>query len=122
MVRGISGDGYTDDQGFIWRLYRPLPESHAVLWTVVITASIFDIVTTIVGLANRLEEGNAVARAFIATYGTPGIGLLKFSALVLLVIAWSVLLNDRHATQVLTAFAVISLLTVALNAVTLASI
>lgn len=122
MGSGISGDEIHNEEGFIWRLYRPLPESHAVLWTVVITASIFDIVTTIVGLANRLEEGNAVARAFIATYGTPGIGLLKFSALVLLVVAWTILLNDRHATQVLAAFAVISLLTVALNAMTLATI
>lgn len=121
MEPGTSGDNKLASQGFVWRLYRPLSESDAVLWSVVIIASIFDIVTTIVGLANRLEEGNAVARAFIATYGTPGIGLLKFSALVLLVISWSILL-DRHATKVLTAFALVSLLTVALNAITLATI
>lgn len=121
MERGVKGGSRSDNHGFIWRIYRPLSESDAVLWTVVIIASIFDIVTTIVGLANRLEEGNAVARAFITTYGTPGIGLLKFSALVLLVIAWTILL-DRHATKVLAAFALISLLTVANNAVTLSSI
>lgn len=122
MVRGGDNGIEPGEYRFCWRFVRPLPESHAVLWTVVITASIFDIVTTIVGLATRLEEGNAVARAFIATYGTPGIGLLKFSALVLLVIAWAILLNDRHATQVLAAFAIISLVTVALNAITLASL
>lgn len=122
----MGGDISEGDDGgnhrFVWRLYRPLPESHAVLWTVILTATVFDIVTTIVGLANRLEEGNAVARAFIATYGTPGIGLLKFSALVILVVAWATLLDDRHATQILAAFAVLSLLTVALNAMTLASL
>lgn len=122
----MGGDLSEGDEGeshrFVWRLNRPLPESHAVLWTVILTATVFDIVTTIVGLANRLEEGNAVARAFIATYGTPGIGLLKFSALVILVVAWAILLDDRHATQILAAFAVLSLLTVALNAITLASL
>lgn len=122
MGGDLSEGGNGENHRFGWRIYRPLPESHAVLWTVILTASVFDIVTTIVGLANRLEEGNVVARAFIATYGTPGIGLLKFSALVVLVVAWAVLLDDRHATRILAAFAVLSLLTVALNAMTLAAI
>ena len=95
--------------------------THALLWTVVIVASVFDIMTTIVGLEHSLEEGNVVARAFIATYGMPGIGLLKFVALVLLVLAWAKLL-DRHATTVLAAFAVISLATVTWNVMTLAAI
>ena len=64
---------------------------------------------------------NAVARAYLSTYGDPGIALLKFAALVLLVVAWKVLPN-REATVVLAGFASISLLTVALNAMTLASI
>lgn len=100
---------------------RRLSESHAVLWTVVILASLFDIVTTMVGLERGLAEGNAVARAFVETYGTPGVGLLKFSALVVVVVCWA-WLDDRRATAVLTAFALVSLLVVASNALTLASL
>lgn len=104
-----------------WRLRRSLTESDAVLWSVVILASVFDIVTTIVGVERGLTEGNAVARAFIETYGTVGIGLLKFSALVLVVVLWAAL-DDERATLVLATFAVVSLCVVALNAVTLASL
>jgi uncharacterized membrane protein len=99
---------------------RQLSENHAVLWTVVILASLFDVVTTMVGLGVGLAEGNAVARAFIDTYGAPGIGLLKFSALVLVVTLWA-LFDDHRATVVLAVFAVVSLVVVALNALTLAS-
>ncbi|MBX0348864.1 DUF5658 family protein [Haloarcula pellucida] len=102
-------------------LERRLSESHAVLWAVVILASLFDIVTTMVGLERGLTEGNAVARAFIETYGTPGVGLLKFSALVVVVVCWA-WFDDRRATAVLTAFALVSLAVVASNAVTLASV
>lgn len=99
---------------------RQLSESHTVLWAVVILASLFDVVTTIVGLGVGLDEGNAVARAFIATYGTSGVGLLKFSALVLVVVCWA-RLDDRRATAVLTGFAIVSIAVVALNAMTLAA-
>jgi uncharacterized membrane protein len=105
---------------FVWRMTRPLSESDAVLWTVVILASMFDIVTTIVGIERGFTEGNTVARAFIETYGTPGIGLLKFSALVLVVIFWAAL-DDEPASAVLLAFALVSLLVVASNALTLAT-
>lgn len=98
---------------------RPLPESDAVLWAVVILASVFDIVTTIVGIGRGFPEGNVVARVFIETYGTPGIGLLKFSALVVVAIGWFVL-PDRYATAGLHGMAVASLVVVALNTATLA--
>lgn len=100
---------------------RTLNENHAVLWTVIITSAVLDILTTMVGLGIGLDEGNAVARAFIATYGLTGIGWLKFAALVVLVITWAVL-PDRRSTVVLVGFAVVSLLVVALNALTLAVI
>ncbi|MFB6218578.1 MAG: DUF5658 family protein [Halobacteriaceae archaeon] len=100
------------------RLERRLTESDAVLWAAVIVASVFDVLTTMTGLEAGLTEGNAVARAFIATYGTPGIGLLKFVALVVLVVAWGVL-PDREASLGLAAFAVVAVLTIAVNAVTL---
>ena len=77
--------------------------------------------TTVVGMDRGFGEGNAVARAFIETYGTPGIGLLKFSALVVVVIAWA-RFDDRRATAVLLGFALVSLGVVALNATTLASV
>ena len=74
-------DGYLED--------RPFAETDAVLWTVVLLAGVFDIITTMVGLGIGLEEGNAVARAFIATYGLSGIGWLKLVALVILATVWS---------------------------------
>jgi hypothetical protein len=100
---------------------RSLSESDAVLWAVVIVASVFDIVTTIVGIAQGASEANAVAVAFLETYGKPGIGLLKFAALVVVALSWW-RLPDRHGSVVLLAFALVSLLVVALNALTLASL
>jgi len=100
---------------------QPLPETDGVLWTVVIVASVFDVLTTMVGLGLGLQEGNAVARAFIATYGSVGIGGLKLAGLILLVFAWAGL-EDRSATIVLAGFAVLSLLVVLLNAITLATV
>jgi hypothetical protein len=104
-----------------WPAERPLSESDAVLWTVVLVASALDIVTTIVGLGRGASEANAVARAFLATYGSPGIGLLKFAALVLVAVLWYVF-PDEHATTVLVAFALVSLLVVALNTLTLLAV
>jgi hypothetical protein len=100
---------------------RPLSDSDAVLWAVVIVVSVFDIVTTIVGIAQGASEANQVAVAFLETYGTLGIGLLKFSALVVVTLAWWQL-DDRYGSVVLLAFALASLLVVALNALTLASL
>lgn len=117
----MGGSESAADEGrlsFVWRVERRLPESHAVLWTVVIVASAFDVVTTIAGLGRGFEEGNAVARAFLATYGTPGIGMLKLVALVLLVITWAVL-PDRQGEYALTGFAIVSVVVVWLNAMTL---
>jgi hypothetical protein len=110
-----------DERPLAWQVERQLTESHAVLWAVVIVSSIFDVVTTITGLSLGLTEGNAVAQAFIATYGTSGIGLLKFIALFLLILTWSAL-PDRSATYVLSGFAVVSLFTITLNAITLAGL
>ena len=100
---------------------RHLTETHAVQWTVIVVASGLDVVTTIVGIERGAAEGNAVARAFIETYGTPGIGLLKFAALVVVVLLWG-LLPERYGTAVLSGFALVSLLVVAANALTLAGL
>ena len=103
------------------RLERTLPESEAILWTVVLLASTFDVVTTMVGVGRGLEEGNAVAVAFMDAYGASGIGLLKFSALVVVVVLWAAL-PERYGIVVLQGFALVSLLVVGLNAVTLAGV
>jgi hypothetical protein len=98
---------------------RTLPESDAVLWTVVILASVLDVVTTMVGVGRGVPEGNVVARVFMETYGTPGVGLLKFSALVVVTVGWFVL-PERYGTAGLQGMALASLVVVALNTVTLA--
>ncbi|SDE93827.1 DUF5658 family protein [Halorientalis regularis] len=116
-----SGSPPDDSRDALERFERELPESHAVLWTVIIVAAVFDVVTTLAGLSVGFEEGNRVARAFLATYGDAGIGLLKFAALVVLVVTWHSL-PDRPAELVLTGFAVVSVVTVALNALTLLSL
>lgn len=103
------------------RLERTLPESDAVLWTVIVLASMFDVITTIVGVGQGFDEGNAVAVAFMDAYGASGIGLLKFSALVVVVVLWAAL-PERYGTVVLQAFALVSLLVVGLNALTLAGV
>ncbi|MFB6201089.1 MAG: DUF5658 family protein [Halorhabdus sp.] len=97
---------------------RPLPETDAVLWTVVIVGSALDVVTTIVGVGSGLPEGNAIARAFMATYGTPGIGALKLAALLVLVIAWQYL-EGESARLALMGFALVTLAVSALNTLTL---
>ena len=112
-------EGLLTLEGFLAE--EPLPETDGVLWTVVIVASVFDVVTTMVGLGLGLQEGNAVARAFIDTYGSVGIGGLKLAGLIVLVFAWAGL-EDRSATIVLAGFAVLSLLVVLLNAITLATV
>ena len=110
----MAGDGWEPN----W-FERTLPESDAVLWTVVILASVLDVVTTIVGVGQGVPEGNVVARVFMETYGTPGIGLLKFSALVVVSVGW-VVLPDRYATAGLQGMALSSLVVVASNTATLA--
>lgn len=65
--------------------------------------------------------GNPVALALIDTYGTPGVGLVNFSALVVVVLLWATL-PDRYATAVLSAFALVSLAVVGVNTVTLAAL
>lgn len=72
MSRTISVGGEHTSESDRFAIEQQLSESHTVLWAVVILASLFDVVTTIVGLGVGLTEGNAVAQAFIATYGTAG--------------------------------------------------
>ena len=97
---------------------RAILDADLLLWTAVITASVLDVLTTIIGLGIGLTEGNAVARAFIHTYGEPGIGALKLVGLVILVLVW-VGLSDRSGTIVLAGFAVVSSTVVLWNLLTI---
>ena len=100
---------------------KPLPETDAILWTVVIVGAILDVTTTIVGVGSGASEGNPVARAFLETYGTPGIGALKLVSLVVLTLTWHAL-EEQSARLSLAAFALVSLVVTVLNTLTLASL
>lgn len=118
----VLSDWLSDGRGVLpGDVERHLSETHAVQWSVILIATVFDITTTVVGVEQGAEEGNAVAQAFIETYGTPGLGLLKFAALVTVLVLWAAL-PDRYGTAILSGFALISLFVVALNAITLAGL
>jgi len=95
-----------------------MTRTHAVLWTVVLVATVLDILTTMVGLERGLREGNVVVRAAVEALGVPGLWLVKFGAMVWLVGGWA-LLSDRNAAIFLALFAVVTVATVAANVVTL---
>lgn len=95
-----------------------MSETDAVLWTVVLVASIADVVTTISGLALGLGEGNVVVRSMIESLGLAGFWIVKFVALVVLVVSWSAL-PERTATAFLAVFSLVTLSVVLHNAVTL---
>ncbi len=98
-----------------------LSVSHAVLWTVILLTSLFDIVTTTVGLELGLREGNAVARALIESYGVVGLAILKIGALVVVALVWAAL-DERRSTAALVGFALVSSFVVALNTVALVTV
>ena len=52
-----------------------MTRTHAVLWTVVLVATVLDILTTMVGLERGLREGNVVVRAAVEALGVPVIGM-----------------------------------------------
>ena len=100
------------------RRERRMTRSHAVLWSVILVATVLDILTTMVGLERGLREGNVVVRTLVETLGLPGLWLVKFAAMVWLVGGWA-LLSDRNAAIFLALFAVVTVATVAANVVTL---
>ena len=100
---------------------KPLPETDALLWTIVIVGAILDVTTTIVGVGSGASEGNPVALAFLETYGTPGIGALKLVALVVLALTWHAL-EEQSARLALAGFAIVSLVVIVLNTLTLLSL
>jgi hypothetical protein len=110
-----------DTQLFTVRREREMTRTHAILWGVVLVATVLDVVTTILGLERGLTEGNVVVGWLVETLGLPGLWLVKFGAMVWLVGGW-VLLSDRNASIFLGLFATVTVATVVSNVFALLSI
>ncbi|MFB6297171.1 MAG: DUF5658 family protein [Salinirussus sp.] len=97
-----------------------MTRAHAVLWAVILVATVADVVLTMVGTAGGLAEGNALVRTMMAAMGPAGLWLVKFAAMVWLVGGWS-LLSDRNATVFLGLFAAVTVAVTAHNSLLVAS-
>ncbi|MFC6974021.1 DUF5658 family protein [Halomicroarcula sp. GCM10025709] len=107
--------GTTDEESlFTFRRERRLTRSHAVLWAVILAATVADVLLTMTGLARGFEEGNVVVATLLAEFGLAGLWLVKFGAMVWLVGGWA-LLSDRNATVFLALFATVTLAVVVYN-------
>jgi hypothetical protein len=100
---------------------RRMTRTHAILWAVILLATVLDVITTLTGLSLGLQEGNVVARTLLASLGIPGFWLLKFAAMAWLVAGWA-LLSDRNAAIFLALYAVVAVATVVANVATLLSL
>jgi len=106
---GLIGEGET-----LFR--RHMTETHAVLWTVIIVATVADVVMTLTGLSTGLQEGNPVMRSMIERFGVAGLWVVKFLAMCWLVAGWAYL-SEWKATVFLALFGVVTLAVVLNNAV-----
>ncbi len=87
-----------DDSLFSFPRRRRMTQTHAVLWTVIVVATTADIVLTMTGLNQGLQEGNVVVHTLVA--------------------GWT-LLSDRKATVFLALFAIVTFAVVVNNVVLL---
>jgi hypothetical protein len=112
-------EGERDDPPlFNPRRERRMTRTHAVMWTVILTATVLDIILTIAGLQLGLREGNVVVRTMIDSFGLSGLFGVKLAAMAWLVAGWS-LLSDRNAAVFLGLFAAVTVTVVVHNAITL---
>jgi hypothetical protein len=95
---------------------RRMTETHAVLWTVVVVATVGDVLLTMAGMGLGLREGNAVVRMMMGAFGPAGLWVVKFLAMCWLVAGWT-LLSDRDASIFLALFAVVTVSVTGYNAV-----
>lgn len=95
---------------------REMTDTHAVLWTAILIATVVDIILTLVGVGTGLGEGNPVVRALMGAFGVAGLYIVKFLAMVWLVAGWT-LLSDRNASIFLALFAIVTILVTAHNSV-----
>ncbi|KAA9409237.1 hypothetical protein EGO51_05325 [Haloarcula hispanica] len=108
----------TDESAVTLWWEHHLSHTHAVLWTVILVATVGDILLTMTGLTVGLQEGNVVVSRMLAEFGLAGFWLVKFGAMLWLVAGWR-LLSEYNATVFLALFAVVTLAVVAYNAVTI---
>ena len=101
-----------------FRRERRMTSRHAVLWVLILAATVADILLTMAGLASGLQEGNAVVRAMMGAFGPAGLWLVKFGAMVWLVGGWA-FLSDRNAAIFLALFATVTVVVTIYNAVLL---
>lgn len=106
----------SDDALLTLRTERRMTRAHAVLWTLILSTTVADILLTMVGLNAGLREGNVVVGIMLAELGLAGLWLVKFAAMVWLVGGWT-LLNDRDAAIFLGLFAAVTAAAVVSNAV-----
>lgn len=118
MTTDTASAATDEDRRFDRRLSGRMTETDAVLWTVVLVVTVADVVTTISGLANGLQEGNVVVREMIESFGLAGFWVVKFLALCWLVAGWH-LLSDRKGTAFLAVFGLVTMVVVFHNAMTM---
>ena len=117
MMLGKESSETDRERVTLWREHD-LSHTHAVLWTVILVATVGDILLTMTGLTVGLQEGNVVVSTMLAEFGLAGLWLVKFGAMLWLVAGWR-LLSEHNATVFLALFAVVTLAVVAYNAVTI---
>lgn len=98
------------------RREREMTTAHAVLWAVILAATVADVLLTMAGLRLGFQEGNVVVRAMLAQFGLAGLWLVKFLAMCWLVAGWAVL-SDRNAAVFLGLFGLVTVAAVVHNAV-----
>jgi len=101
-----------------FRRRRRMTRTHAVLWALILTATVGDILLTLVGTGSGLQEGNAVVATLMGAFGPAGLWLVKFLAMVWLVGGWA-FLSDRNAAIFLALFATVTAVVTVYNAAVL---
>jgi hypothetical protein len=87
---------------------QQLTNTHVGLWAVILVSTVADIILTLAGLGVGLEEGNPVVSAAVATFGAAaGLYLVKFLAMLWLVVGW-VTLSERNASIFLALFGTVT--------------
>lgn len=105
-----------ESSGFTVPMERDMTETHAVLWTVIVVATVGDVLLTLAGTGLGLQEGNVVVRTMMGAFGPAGLWVVKFLAMCWLVAGWS-LLSDRDASIFLALFAIVTVSVTGYNAV-----
>jgi len=107
-----------DDALLALRRERRMTRTHVLLWSLILSTTVADILLTMMGLERGLREGNVVLAAMLSEFGLAGLWLVKFAAMAWLVAGWA-LLSDRNAAVFLALFATVTGAVVASNALLL---